>query len=293
MGSEQDTAVTDISKLDSVPVRNAALFVLAASEERLKRKRFELQRDRVLIGRDEDIDIPLDDINISRMHAELTRTEGGWLVADLSSTNGTLLNGQRLLAPTELRNGDRLKLGSVILKFLSGDDVESAFFEEVYQTMVTDALTGLANKDEFNRRLPDEVRRASRHGRDLSVVAFDLDHFKRMNDTHGHPAGDAILAAVGRIVARSVRAEDLAARTGGEEFCVMAPETNLKGAVTLANKLRLAIGSHVEEYGNKELSITISAGCAALLPGDTSETLVKRADDRLYDAKRLRNCVAS
>jgi diguanylate cyclase (GGDEF)-like protein len=292
VGTDQDTAVTDVSKLDSVPLRSDALFVLYARDEALKRKRFELNGDRILIGRDESAHISLDDGGISRVHVALTRIDGGWLVDDVNSKNGTLLNNQRVLAPTELRNGDRLKLGSVILKFLSGDDIEAASAEEIYRSMVTDGLTGLANKEEFNRVFPNEVRRATRHQRALSLVAFDLDFFKRLNDEHGHPAGDAILSAIGTIVARATRAEDLAARTGGEEFCIMAPETDLEGAVTLAEKLRLAIASHVEEYEHQELRITISAGCAALLPDESWESLVSRADQKLYEAKRVRNRVA-
>jgi diguanylate cyclase (GGDEF)-like protein len=265
---------------------------LYARDEALKRKRFELKGDRIRIGRDENVDIFLEDGGISRVHLELTRIGNGWLVEDANSKNGALLNDQRLLAPTELKNGDRLKLGSIILKFLSGDDIEAAFAEEIFRSMVTDGLTGLANKEEFTRIFPNEVRRANRHQRPLSLVAFDLDFFKRLNDDHGHPAGDAVLSAVGKLVASAIRADDLAARTGGEEFCVMAPETDLEGAVALAEKLRLAIASHAEEYESKELQITISAGCAQLLPDESWEALVSRADQKLYEAKQGRNRVA-
>jgi two-component system cell cycle response regulator len=292
VGLEQDTVITDVSNQDIVPVRNDALFVLYARDEALKRKRFELKGERIQIGRDENVDIFLDDSGISRVHVELTRSNTAWLVHDANSKNGTLLNDQRLLAPTELKNGDRLKLGSIILKFLSGDDIEAAFAEEIFRSMVTDGLTGLANKDEFTRIFPNEVRRANRHRRPLSLVTFDIDFFKHLNDEHGHPAGDAVLSAVGKLVAGAIRADDLAARTGGEEFCVMAPETDLEGAVTLAEKLRLGIASHVEEYDRKELKITISAGCASLLPDESSESLMSRADQKLYEAKQGRNRVA-
>jgi len=173
-----------------------------------------------------------------------------------------------------------LLFGGPILRTL-GD------FRRVASQATTDSLTGLANRWTFDEELALEWRRAERVGDPLALILLDIDDFKAINDGHGHQAGDEVLRKVGEVLAASVRQVDLAARYGGEEFAVIVPETDLEGAIDLAERLRVALGSEVIELQNgTRLSVTASFGTA--VKGDLSggERLVAVADDRLYEAKR-------
>jgi diguanylate cyclase (GGDEF)-like protein len=162
----------------------------------------------------------------------------------------------------------------------------------------TDTLTGLSNNRAFRRRLQEEIERSQRYQHPLSLIFVDLDHFKRVNDTQGHPAGDAILAQVGWVLRRCSRATDLAARYGGEEMAVLCPETRPVDALILAERIREAIEERIFELptGGK-LKITISLGIASVPDhGRDAQELIDAADRALYDAKsmgRNRVCVAS
>lgn len=159
------------------------------------------------------------------------------------------------------------------------------------QENLTDPLTGVFNRRHLDRRLREEVTRAQRHGLPLSVLLLDLDHFKKVNDVHGHQAGDAVLAAFANVVEHHLREPDILARYGGEEFMVIAPQTSRKGAIDLAERLRRGIEGnrfslHDERRGAFELPLTCSIGVATL--GDAADSammLVRRADENLYRAK--------
>jgi diguanylate cyclase (GGDEF)-like protein len=147
----------------------------------------------------------------------------------------------------------------------------------------TDALTGIANRAELAEALDREFNGTQRHAVSLSAIIFDIDHFKVVNDTYGHPAGDAVLTTLTRLVARHVRDLDTFGRYGGEEFLLIAPQTSADEAVLLAERLRADIESHRFPAAG---SLTCSFGVAANIPGDTPETLVARADTALYAAKQ-------
>jgi diguanylate cyclase (GGDEF)-like protein len=173
-----------------------------------------------------------------------------------------------------------LLFGGPILRTL-GD------FRRVASQAATDSLTGLANRWTFDEELALEWRRAERVGDPLALILLDIDNFKYVNDTHGHQAGDEVLRRVGQVLAASVRHVDLAARYGGEEFGVIVPETDLDGAVELAERLRVALeAEQVELTDGTRLSVTASFGAAVKgdLPG--GEDLVAAADEALYAAKR-------
>lgn len=144
-----------------------------------------------------------------------------------------------------------------------------------------DALTAIANRRALEEALAAEISRAQRFGHQLAVVLFDLDHFKETNDTHGHAAGDRLLREVGRLLASSARRGDTVARWGGEEFVAVLPETDLEGARRLAERLRLEIGT----ISLGATRVSTSCGVAALIPGDTVDTLLAAADGALYRAK--------
>lgn len=150
----------------------------------------------------------------------------------------------------------------------------------------TDMLTGLANRREFMARLVQESQRQRRGEQPLSLVMLDVDHFKQINDTHGHPAGDRVLASLGALVRANVRQEvDLAARLGGEEFALLLPETDAEGAQRVARKIVEALRALPIEHAGHLLPVTVSAGVTQVHDGEGEQAL-RRADDCLYEAKR-------
>jgi len=159
----------------------------------------------------------------------------------------------------------------------------------------TDPVTGLRNRRYVTEFLSLEVLRAVRYHTPLAVLLLDLDHFKRVNDTHGHRVGDSVLQVVADTLRASLRATDIAGRYGGEEFLVVLPQTDLAGAGVLAERVRVAIEETAIDLGGAEpLSVTVSVGVAALdESGRSAEQLVERADAALYSAKDAgRNCVS-
>jgi diguanylate cyclase (GGDEF)-like protein len=152
-----------------------------------------------------------------------------------------------------------------------------------------DALTSLANRRRADSFLEETFRWAAAQGRSFTVLLADLDHFKQVNDGHGHPAGDAVLRASAAVLRRCVRDSDLAARWGGEEFMVILPGTSISGARIVAERIRsqLAATEHVLDDGQR-LKVTISIGCAVVEPGRfaTARALCEAADRALYAAKR-------
>ncbi len=157
----------------------------------------------------------------------------------------------------------------------------------------TDPLTGLANRGRFFAVATEAIRRTRRDGRPLAVVMLDLDHFKTVNDTHGHDAGDAFLQALAGLCRDLLRGQDLAARLGGEEFALLLPETDQVGALALADRLRQATASR--QLAGLDHTITLSAGVSTVRPGEqTIDAALSRADRALYAAKRAgRNRVAA
>lgn len=278
--------VTAVDQNLPVPAHHDCLVVIYDKEKTRQGRRHDLLGKVLRVGREGANDIVLEDVGVSRTHARIERRADGWVVMDVGSTNGTLLNNQRLSSIRALKNGDQLRFGSVILKYLSGADIENAFHEEIYQLTILDNLTGLANRREFDDVLAREFARARRYGRRFSVLTIDIDFFKTVNDTFGHPRGDDVLMEIGRLIKARLRANDLAARLGGEEFALILPETELAGAATVAEQLRAETECLVVASDSKEIRVTISVGCAELLPADHDAlALFRRSDEKLYEAK--------
>ncbi|HEU4656187.1 MAG TPA: diguanylate cyclase [Capillimicrobium sp.] len=161
------------------------------------------------------------------------------------------------------------------------------------QLAYNDELTGLWNRRFMQRRLSAELRAADRHDRTLSVALVDIDHFKDVNDRHGHAAGDAVLVAVAQRLRDATREEDVVGRWGGEEFLVLLPDESAEGAVTAADRIRESVGALPIETPEATVSVTVSVGCATFRPGDDSDLILRRADRALYAAKRAgRDAVA-
>ncbi len=241
------------------------------------------------IGRSEEADISIPDLGLSRIHARLTQKNGAFFIEDAGSTNGTFVEEQRISAPTQIGSDVRFRLGRrTIVSLTLHDQLEVEAALAMREAALRDRLTGVYNRGVFDDRLAAEFAFAARHGEPLSVLLFDIDHFKSFNDRHGHQTGDAVLVTVGRQVVKTVRTEDVVARYGGEEFAVIARSTATERAVILAERIRRAIESArvVSETG--ALSVTASIGIATREPNSSfdAEALVAEADRALYAAKR-------
>ena len=216
------------------------------------------------------------------------------MVEDLGSTNGSYINDEPVDGQV-LRDMDFLKIGSAIFKFLSGSSVETAYHEEIYRMTIIDALTGAHNKRYFLEFLDREIARCSRYERPLSLLMFDIDHFKNINDTHGHLTGDFVLREMSRRLLGRIRKEELLARYGGEEFACVLPETDHPGALLFAEQLRGLVESNTFDHDDDQIRVTISVGLHTLSDYSkttTAEEFIGFADDNLYRAKRSgRNCV--
>jgi diguanylate cyclase (GGDEF)-like protein len=242
------------------------------------------------LGRSEECDARIDDQGLSRIHAQIVRVVGNWMFTDKGSTNGSAINDQRVETPVRLADGDRIRLGATTtLRFALVDEAEEHALRSVYEATTRDPLTGTANRKHLEERLDAELAYAVRHRALLSVVIVDVDHFKRVNDGHGHLAGDAVLKNVAATLTRGIRTEDALARYGGEEFVVIARGIGVDEASVMAERLRQLVASSPTLFEHQEIAVTVSAGVASLLccgERRDKQTLLKLADARLYRAKQ-------
>jgi diguanylate cyclase (GGDEF)-like protein len=249
-------------------------------------RRTPLTQRSYVIGR-ENADLVIPRSAVSRQHSTLVMDdEGEWWLADLGSTNGTFVNEEKI-DRRQLQDGDQIRFGDAIFKFLNGQNIESAYHEEIYRMTILDGLTGIHNKRYFLEFLEREIAVASRHHHPLALVMFDVDHFKKVNDQRGHLAGDAVLKELAMRIKGRVRREDLFARYGGEEFACVLCSTGLEGGVVFAESLRQIVAERPTYFDNQPIPFTISLGVAAVTQ-DTidASSLIRAADERLYEAKR-------
>jgi diguanylate cyclase (GGDEF)-like protein len=253
-------------------------------------KTLTLTRGSFTLGRSPSVSVTLDDDSVSRRHCRLdVPALGAPSIVDMGSTNGTSVNGDRVPPEgTVLQEGDKIQLSaSVVLKFGWKDDLEEAVQRKLYHSAVRDALTGTYNKRYFMDRLATEFAWACRNARPLACLVFDLDHFKKINDTWGHAAGDAVLRSVATQVQRLVRTEDVLCRFGGEEFVLLMRETPPSVSSDVAERIRKQVASSPLSWGGADIPVTLSAGLATSGEDglETGQDLFMLADGRLYDAK--------
>ena len=266
----------------------AHLILFAHPEDRMLGTRFRLPpHSQLEIGRSSTSDISMPGVrSLSRHHARLEHHGPVVRISDVGSTNGTWVNDRRVSGAQRLRSGDRFQVGALHFKFLHEKDPENAYHEAIYHLVTCDGLTGVFNKRHFDEELAREIGRAQRHRRPLSLIYFDIDHFKMVNDCHGHLCGDYVLQQLVRLVRPFLRPEQVFARVGGEEFAILSPEMPISGGANLAEKLRERFEQASFEYADVDLEITCSFGVAALLEGMDQEGLYHAADQAMYLSKR-------
>ena len=240
------------------------------------------------IGRAEDCAVRNPDVSVSRLHAKVARgSDGVFRVSDLGSTNGTFVNNVRKQSAA-LRDGDYLRIGNCIYRFLVGGNIEAEYHEEIHRLTIIDALTGVHNRRALNEILDRELARADRHNRPLAVVLLDIDRFKSINDRLGHVAGDLTLRDLSTRVKDVVRKDELLARYGGEEFAIVLPESGVEAATELAERIRKVTEAAPFVFNETPFQVTVSLGVGVTLGGEsiTPATLLDRADKNLYKAKQ-------
>jgi two-component system, cell cycle response regulator len=277
-GATTATLIVKNPKRDS----HASLVLIYGGQE--LGKRFELKGD-AIIGREPSCEIVIDMSFVSRQHARMTHREHEWFIEDLGSRNGTQVNGRAVSEPAALMNGDQIKIGGAIFKYLAGGNVEALFHEEIYRMTIFDGLTKIHNKRYLLDFLDREIARARRYGSPLSVAMIDIDHFKAINDTHGHQAGDFVLEQAASRIAALVRREQLVARYGGEEFMLVLPELERGQVADMCESIRRAAEAEPFVFDAAEIRATISIGAAMLDESMDRDAVIHAADAQLYAAK--------
>ena len=297
--SNENTQIVSRSQIE-MPVSmagDAAGLVVIYGSDNFLGKKIELPRaGELVLGRSSSADINLDHFGVSREHARIAIDPDGYYLTDLGSTNGTFINNEPLTRTRyRLSHGDRIQLGVLILKFITGGDIELLYHEEIYKLVSTDGMLHIPNRRHMMEQVNKEISRCRRHRRHLSLAMFDIDHFKHINDTYGHLAGDFVLRDITERVRGKLRKEDTFARYGGEEFVILMPEVPLAGAVVVGEKIRNLIAEKPFDYIHHTIPVTISIGVAVWTPEvETVEQFIKIADRRLYVAKRQgRNMVVA
>ncbi len=249
---------------------------------------YKVGEDNITMGRSPQVDLQLNDVGVSRKHARIVHHGENVFVEDLKSANGTYINGRRVTTEYQLQDGDKITLGTTtILKFTYHDKLDEDFQRQMFDAALRDGLTGAYNKKYMMNHLRSELSYALRHGTHLSMLMFDVDHFKNTNDTYGHLAGDRILAKLSELAMQSIRSEDTFARYGGEEFAIICRGIGIDQCARLGNRIRKLVEQTNFVYEGQHIPVTISVGVSGV-PGvqaRTPEDLIGAADEALYAAK--------
>ncbi len=284
LGLDQETINRELQKAKEQP---ACLILIRGTPQG---HRYFITQDEMIIGRDPSADISIADQSISRKHAKVSREGTVIKIEDLGSANGTVINGKKLEPGhvAKLAKEDMVKLGNSIVKYLPAGEIEIIFYGNLNQAANTDPLTRCFNKGYFLEVIDAEVKRAKALSTVLSLIFFDLDHFKKVNDTHGHEGGDFVLKEFTNLIRNMgvMKPKDIFARYGGEEFCLLMPGTNAAEASQCAEIMRGKIQMHAFVYEGKRIPVTTSLGVAELKSDmDEPSQLIKAADKVLYESK--------
>lgn len=286
--SADHTIITAVHKIDPNSEAKRAYILFLTGP--LVGKIHLLEDGTTSLGRSSDVDIVINDARISRHHVTLHSRNHKVFIEDLGSTNGTYVNGHRTQGMTELKDGDKIQLSSnTIFKFAWQDKTENIFHKELYKMAVLDPTTALYNKRYFLERFAEEFSLARRAKSPLSVLIMDIDFFKKINDSHGHLAGDLVLQQIGGLLKDMTRHEDVVARYGGEEFIVMLRGSDEESSYQTAERIRKQIEGFSFEFEGMKIPVTASFGLCTLDPeaeSASTESMIKTADERLYQSKQ-------
>lgn len=285
LGFDQETINRELQKAKEQP---ACLILIRGTPQG---HRFFITADEMIIGRDPSADISIPDNSISRKHAKVIREGNVVKIEDLGSSNGTAINGKKLESGNvaKLAKEDLIKLGNSIVKYLPAGEIEIIFYGNLNQAANTDQMTKCFNKGYFLEAIEAEVKRAKALSTQLALIFFDLDHFKKVNDTYGHEGGDFVLKEFTNLVRTMgvLRQKDIFARYGGEEFCLMMPGTSIQDAAQMAETIRGKIHAHEFVYEGKRIPVTTSLGVSEIKADmEVAADLIKSADKALYESKQ-------
>ena len=254
-------------------------------------KIFLLDQESNTMGRGSTCEIQVDETGVSRNHARILKmSDSEFVLEDLQSTNGTFVDGEQVSKHT-LRDGDQIMMGELLtLKFdrKTPEELETAV--KLFMGATRDGLTGLLNRVSFFDQVHQEHSLAKRQKTTFCLLMMDIDHFKKVNDTYGHPAGDAVLKSVASVLRSAIRTEDVLGRYGGEEFCFMLRALDAKSGSEMADRVRGLIEAHATDAptqdGTIKLPVTASFGLAEWNGSETPEECLARADAALYLSKQ-------
>lgn len=284
--SEMKTSILKVTDLLKVPTSRSAWLVVVSGGARVGAM-YPLDAAEVVIGRASDAGVVLDDEGASRRHAWVVHREDGlFVLEDRGSTNGTFVNGERV-GTHVLSDGDKIQIGATILRFDYQDSFDAALQRDLFESATRDGLTRVMNKKTFLDLMVKELAFSRRHSTPLSLVMLDIDHFKTINDTWGHLAGDAVLVRLAAEVQGTTRTEDVLARYGGEEFVLVLRQTARANAFVLAERVRVLVERTEFVWEGQRIPVTVSLGIAEFDPAthEDASAIIGAADERLYEAK--------
>lgn len=257
-------------------------------------KRYPLTEPQNVVGRSPTVQVVINEASVSRQHARFVLLGDDVVLEDMGSSNGTFVNDARAEGQVKLKDGDIVRLGTVLLKFFAHDNVDSIMHDKIYRMATIDAGTQIFNKAYLLDALESEMKFSRTYDRPLSIIYYDLDKFKPVNDTYGHNAGDYILRESAAVVKATIRKEDILGRYGGEEFVIVLPNTDQRTATELAERIRARHEAHpfiidVDRDGKKQKvqhRQTVSLGVQQLTAAQpTVKDFLEAADKKLYNSK--------
>lgn len=285
IGQISDTFNGAIKQAGDAP---AALVILVGPTGSVG-KQWLINKPDLTIGRAVECDIYISDASLSRSHAKIIQTGQDTMIMDMNSTNKTSVNDQTLppMVPRKLSNSDKIKTGNIIFRYLEKGSLEVVTNQQVFDKAQKDALTGAYSKGALLEKGPESIKRALNLKEPLSVITFDLDFFKKINDGYGHPGGDYVLKELGKLMQdKLVRSNDFFARYGGEEFVIILQATPIKTANEVAERIRHTVEFHPFIFDGKKIAVTISIGVTQHQNDESWEAAYDRADKALYQSKK-------
>ena len=286
--ADDKTIIADVAGITILsPAKRFRACLVQYSGANLGRRHL-LDEQKMVVGRAPNVQIVINEQCVSRQHARCIRIGEHVVLEDLNSSNGTFVNNEKLVGKITLKDGDIIRFGTILFKYFSHDNVENIFHDKIYRMATIDAGTQTFNKKYLMESLETEFKYARTYEKDLSIIYFDLDHFKKVNDTHGHSAGDVVLKEVAALVKGHIRKDDVFCRYGGEEFVVLLPNTNMRTAYDLAERIRKALELQVIPCGaDAKVTQTVSLGVSQLQAEmKDPQDFLNDADRKLYTSKK-------